>query len=389
MLLYGMDDGSSQLSELLANLVQIETENPPGNEQLCAEFIGEWFEERDIKAHLIDEPDPNRPQVVARVGESDPTIVLNGHIDVVPAGNHSNWQYDPYNATISDGDLFGRGSVDMKAGIALAMLATQRLGEELEHDELPGSVVFHAAIGEETGDPGTKTLLEAGYDGDYGVVLEPTSLRTATRTKGTAWYKITVTGNPSHASRPDQGESAIANAIPVYDRLVEYGDEMREREDELLGPSYATVTQFNAGTAKNVLPENATLMLDRRVLPDEEFEEVNREIDTLLSGLETEHEIQTDWELVETLAPSTIPDDSNLAKTFRQRSADVAGVSTEPWAIPAATDMRNFVNDAGTEAITWGPGDIRQAHTFDEHIDLGEATTGLEILEGALRELLT
>lgn len=383
-----MDEDDIQLESLLASLVQIETENPPGNEQQCAEFIAEWFQEQDIETHLVGEPDPDRPQVVASVGEGDPTIVLNGHIDVVPAGDRSNWQHAPYDATISDGRLFGRGSVDMKAGVTLAMLATQRLGEELEQSELSGSVMFHAAIGEETGDPGTKTLLEAGYDGDYGVVLEPTSLRTATRTKGTAWYEIEVTGDPSHASRPDQGDSAIENAIPVYERLVEYGDEMRGREDELLGSAYATVTQLNAGTAKNVLPESATLMLDRRVLPREEFEEVNREIDTLLSDLETKHKIRTNWELVETLAPSTIPDDSEVARAFRQQSNNVAGVSDEPWAIPAATDMRNFVNDAGTEAITWGPGDIRQAHTFDECIDLEEAATGLEILEEALRELL-
>lgn len=383
-----MESDPTQLSKLLTDLVQIETENPPGNEQPCAEFIAEWFEDRDIDAHLINDPDPNRSQVVASVGEGDPTIVLNGHIDVVPAGNRSNWQHAPYNATISDGNLFGRGSVDMKAGVTLAMLATQHLSNELEQGELSGSITFHAAMGEETGDPGTKTLLESGYDGNYGVVLEPTSLRTATRTKGTAWYDITVTGDPSHASRPEQGDSAIANAMPVYERLVEYGDEMREREDELLGSPYATVTQFNAGTAKNVLPESATLLLDRRVLPREEFEDVNQEIDMLLSDLETKHGIRTDWELVETLAPSSIPDDSEIARTFRQHSNDVAGVSAEPWAIPAATDMRNFVNDAGTEAITWGPGDIRQAHTYDEHIDLKEATTGLEILEGALRELL-
>jgi succinyl-diaminopimelate desuccinylase len=383
-----MAEHDEELRELLRALVRIETENPPGNERECAEFVHDWFADRGIETELVSDPDPDRPQVVGRVGDGEPAVVLNGHLDVVPAGDHDEWRHDPYGADVVEGALYGRGSADMKAGVAVAMLTAARLQDDLEDGDLDGSIVVHGAMGEETGDPGTRRLLELGYGGDYGVVLEPTGLRVATRTKGTAWYTIDVRGEPSHASSPDQGSNAIRNAEPVLDAIDRYDGRVRRRVDELLGPAYATVTEFHAGTKENIVPENAEITLDRRVLPDEEFETINRELDDLLADVEEAHGIETDWERFMTYAPCRIDDDSPLAETVRRHAADVAGAPTEPWAIPAATDTRNLVNDAGIEAITWGPGDLSEAHTVDEHVDLAEVDAALEILERSTRELL-
>jgi succinyl-diaminopimelate desuccinylase len=379
----------NELAALVADLVRIETENPPGNEGRCAEYIADWFEDRNIEATLVREPYPDRPQVAARIGDGDPTLVLNGHIDVVPAGDREEWSHDPYGADVEDGSLYGRGSADMKTGIATAMVTADRLKDAVESGELDGSLVVHAAIGEETAEPGTKTLLERGYDGDYGVVLEPTELRTATSEKGLAWYEITVDGDPSHASRPDQGTNAIHHAKPVLDALETYDERVRSREDDLVGRAYATVTQFDAGTKENVVPERTTITVDRRFLPSESAGEIDDEIATLLEDVEREHGVETDWERTRTYESASIDVDSPLARTFRNHSADVADVSTEPWGIEASTDVRNFVNDADIEAITWGPGDISQAHTYDEHVELDAAASGAEILERAARELLS
>lgn len=378
-----------ELAALIADLVSIETENPPGNEKQCSSYIVDWFDERNIDAELVEEPYPDRPQVGVRVGEGDPTLVLNGHVDVVPAGNRDNWTHDPYGAEVTNGDLYGRGSVDMKTGVALGMMATTRLADEVESDELPGSLVFHAAIGEETAEPGTKTLLERGYDGDYGVVLEPTGLRTATSEKGLAWYEITVPGDPSHASRPDQGENAIQHARPVLDALTAYDEDVRTREDDLVGQAYSTVTMFEAGTKENVVPERATITIDRRFLPEETVEEIDAEIDELCADVAEKHGIVPSWERTRTYESAAIDANSPLAAAFRRHSAEVADVPTEPWGINASTDVRNFVNDARIEAITWGPGDLTQAHTYDEHVDLSSAATGLDALVGATRDVLS
>lgn len=381
-------ESAGELTELIGNLVQIQTENPPGNEEACSEFIVEWFDERGIDAELVTEPYPDRPQVAVRVGEGEPTFVLNGHIDVVPAGDTDEWTYDPYGAHVEDGKLYGRGSADMKSGIAVGMLTTAKLAEEIKSGDLQGSVVFHAAIGEETAEPGTKSLLQQGYDGDYGVVLEPTEMRTATSEKGLAWYEITVSGNPSHASRPDQGENAIQYARPVLDALADYDEEVRMREDDLVGQAYATVTMFDSGTKENVVPEQATITVDRRFLPEESIGDIDTEIDEVLAEVANDHDIKVSWTRTRTYESAAIDVDSPLAEVFRRHSTRVADVTTDPWGITASTDVRNFVNDAGIEAVTWGPGDLDQAHTYDEHVDLSGAHDGLDALLGAAREVL-
>ena len=384
-----MGETDEAIEALAADLVAIETSNPPGKEKACAEYIIEWFDEHGINADLVETPDPDRPQVGAEVGEGSPSVVLNGHIDVVPAGDRSQWEHGPFDGDIEDGQLHGRGSADMKSGVAIAMLATVELADEIRDGELEGSVVFHAAMGEETAEPGTKRLLEEGYDGDYGVVLEPTTMRTATREKGLVWYEITVEGDPSHASRPDQGTNAIAAARPVLDALEAYDEEVRTRTDDLLGPAYATVTMFDAGTKENVVPENATITIDRRLLPSESVAEIDDEVDDLLSSVEAEHGIETGWERTRTYEAAAIDDKSELPEVFRKHSDEVAGISKDPWGVTAATDVRNFINDEGIEAITWGPGAMDQAHTYNERIELGEVADGLEALLGASRELLS
>lgn len=386
----GETDRFPEFRDLLTDLVGIETENPPGNEGACSEYIVEWFDRREVEARLVTEPYPDRPQAVATIGEGEPTLVLNGHTDVVPA-DANEWEHDPYGPTIENGRLYGRGSTDMKAGLALAMMTAVRLRDPIERSELSGSVIVHAAIGEETAEPGTKALVEAGYDGDYGVVLEPTEFRVATSEKGLAWYEITVSGEPSHASRPDQGSNAVRNAESVLAALAAYDRRVRDRHDDLVGRAYATVTAFAAGvdTNKGVIPGNARLALDRRFLPEESAPEIDHELDEVLAAVEAEHDIETAWTRTQTYESAAVPVDCHLATVFREHADTVAGVPTDPLGTKASSDVRNLINDAGMEAIVWGPGDNDQAHIRDEYVDLDSAAVGLDVLEAAAHDLLS
>ncbi|MFC6951745.1 M20 family metallopeptidase [Halorubellus litoreus] len=392
----------TDLRSLAAALVRIETENPPGNERECAEYVRDWFAQYDIDAELVTDPDPERPQVGARVapseGETDavegdtdgPTLVLNGHLDVVPVGDHDEWTHPPYAGVVADGRLYGRGSVDMKTGVAIAMLTAYELRAELESGALDGSIVVHAAMGEETAEPGTRALLEAGYDGDYGVVLEPTECRVATSEKGMAWYELSWPGVPAHASRPDEGTNPTAHYPVVLDALAEYDARLRDRTDPLCGCAYATVTGTNAGVGSNkaVIPERASVTVDRRILPAETIDDVDDEFAALVDTLEREHGIAASWRRDETYTSAVIPTDHHLATVFREHAAAVAGVDPEPWGIKASTDVREFVNVADVPAITWGPGSLDQAHSIDEYVDLDAAEAGFEILKRAARTLL-
>jgi len=281
----------------------------------------------------------------------------------------------------------------MKTGLAVAMRAAVDLAPERRDGNLLGSVVVHAAMGEETGDPGTKTLLARGYGGDVGIVLEPTDFRVATSTRGLAVYRIVVRGKATHASQPDAGTNAIGGARRVLNAVEAHDADLRDRRGSLCGGARATVTAVESGTGSNpaVVPDRAEVVLDRRVRPDESIPAVDNEVDTLLDRLARENGIDATRERIQTYAPSSVPTDHPLATCLRERSVGAVGSGGgvgEPWGIEAATDARNFVNDAGTPAVTWGPGRLDEAHTVDESIDLGDAETGRRILEDAVRALL-
>ena len=380
---------NAELTGLARDLVRIESESPPGNEAACVEFVADWFESQGIDIEVVREPYADRPQAVARVGTGDPTVVYNGHADVVPAGDPDRWTHDPYAGHVEDGALYGRGAADMKTGLAVGMLATRAMRDELAAGRASGSVLMQVAVGEETADPGTETLLDAGYDGDYGVVLEPTDFRVATRSKGLACYELTVRGEQSHASRPDQGTNAIARTRRLLDAVDAYDAELRERTDPLVGRAYATLTRYEAGTDSNmaVLPEAATLLLDRRVLPGESLADVDAEVDSLVDGLAADG-VDATRRRVQEYAAASVPTDARLASVLRSHVGAVRGETPDPWGIEAATDVRNMVNDAGMEAVTWGPGRLEQAHTVDEHVDLAAAAAGLRVLVRATCDLL-
>lgn len=287
----------------------------------------------------------------------------------------------------------------MKTGLAIAMLAARDYdaalagegtfgGESLDDQgEGPGTLVVQAAPGEETGLPGTRSLIDAGYGGDCAIVLEPTDFRVATRAKGVATWRVGVDGAATHASHPDEGTNAVDLVRPLLDAIDEYDERLRTRSDPLCGRAYATVTELAAGTDANlaVVPERAELLLDRRILPDESLDAVESELDDLFAAVREETGVEPDRELVQHYASAAIPDDHPLATRFRRLAASETGASEEPWGMEAATDAREFVAD-GTPAIVWGPGSLSQAHATDERMSLDDAVLGLELLERGVLE---
>ncbi|ESS03973.1 MAG: peptidase M20 family protein [uncultured archaeon A07HR67] len=138
-----------------------------------------------------------------------------------------------------------------------------------------------------------------------------------------------------------------------------------------------------------MVPDRAAIVLDRRVLPGEEPTAVDEEVDALLDRVAADHGVETTWTRIQTYASSSIPVDHPLATALRERSTAAVGAGVdEPWGIEAATDARNFVNDAGIPAVTWGPGDLDEAHTVDESIGLGDAALARTVLEDVVCDLI-
>ncbi|MCW8173650.1 M20 family peptidase [Natrialba swarupiae] len=233
-----------------------------GDERPAAEFIVDWFEDNDIDAKLVYEPYEDRPQVVAEVGSGDPTLVLNGHTDVYPAGDTSRWEHPPYAAEIEDGKLYGRGSADMKLGVTLAMLTARDLKPEIE-----------------SGSSRVDTLSGARWTGNWrswddGSHRRRLRRRLRRRSRANAdahchLHKGLVVRyhgqrEPGHSARPDSGRNAIEEAHPLLTRLLEYDEELRTQTNELVGPAYANLTQIEGGLTGNMIPEEVTVRLERR-----------------------------------------------------------------------------------------------------------------------------
>lgn len=383
------NETKKELIDLTQKLIQFPTENPPGKEKPCIEFIEKWFKKRDMDPTVLNKPHENRPQLTVTIGQGSPNLILNGHIDVVPAGPHSEWKHPPFKGKIENGKIYGRGTCDMKANVALAMVLANDLKHIIEDGKLDGSLTVQIAIGEETGEPGTKKLLEIDDGGDFGVVLEPTSMKTATAEKGLAWYEIVLEGKSSHASRPNEGENPIMNSRILLKKLEEHNEELKKRKHELVGKPHLTVTRFEAGTKENVIPDRAKLTIDRRFLPSENIGEIDDEIENILKDLNEAHGLKTSWKRTKTYEPAETQNDNRLVKTFRKNSKQLAGVSSEPCGTEFSSDFRNFVNDVKIPAITWGPHDPDQAHTIDENVRIDEIKKGWKVLKKSVLDLLS
>lgn len=380
-----------EIINLLQNLVQIPSRNPPGEEKEVAEFIYKKMKSWGFEAELIPLPFPHRPQTVAiyKGTKNHPKLVLNGHIDTVPEGDRARWSHDPFAGRLKDSKLYGRGACDMKGGLTAMMIAA-KIVRDLGLS-LSGDLILQFVVGEETGEPGTKSLLlDRGIVGNWGIVLEPTNLKVATAEKGLAWFDVTIRGRQAHASTPELGINAIDKAVNFIGSLRKYRNIIKRRKNPLVGNARCTVTMMQGGIKANIIPESCFITLDRRLLPSEQVVTVEEEIRNILLQMEIQ-DPEFKWEIkrLKVYEAAEIPRSSEIARIMRKNVEEITGEMPEPYGTAFSTDVRNFINDAKMPAITWGPGDPGIAHTFDEYIDVKQIVNSVKILVLTIIDLLS
>ncbi|MGH9178601.1 MAG: M20 family metallopeptidase [Acidimicrobiales bacterium] len=347
-------------------LVAVDTQNPPGNEReaigVCRELLapfGARFEEF--------EPAPGRASLLATVGEGGggrPTLIVNGHLDVVPV-HRPGWSRDPFAGELEDGRLYGRGTADMKGGIAAAIEALavlERAGREAACD-----VVFQLVADEERGGGfGTGALVREGkVRGDACIVPEPTGLAVCVAERGLFVCNITVHGRPAHGSEPRNGVSAVELGAKVV--LALHGAEFAEQEHDLLGRPTCNVGTINGGTGHNTVAERCTIVADRRLLPGGTAESAEASLRARIDAIgdpDLRYELSPDvyGEASELDRSHPLVDDVQAAlSAVRGRPSPVIGMRF-------TTDARFVRNQAGIPAVVLGPGEIAQAHTNDEFV---------------------
>ena len=246
-----------EIVELTQELVRCPSVNPPGDTTDCAKIVLNKFRENNINAEII-EGKKGACNVVARLPGQNKgrVLLLNGHLDVVPPGE--DWTVDPFGGEIRGDIMYGRGTSDMKSGVASligAMIAFKRSGAYFN-----GEIIFMGVAEEETGGEfGTVYLLQnkIGTNAHFAIVAEPTSLRIELGNRGLRWIDIVVKGKASHAGRPHLGINAISYAAKLIEAI--HSMEFRNRNDAFDIPTPSiSVTMISGGTKVNISRNDAS-----------------------------------------------------------------------------------------------------------------------------------
>jgi len=373
------------LSQLLAEMVRIPSVNPMGRTDLPGEII---FESR-IAAYLEERlrglgcefhrqnVRPGRDNLIASYeppAAAPFAVLFEAHIDTVPVDGMI---VEPFGAKIDNGKLYGRGACDVKAGGAAMLAAFARLVKE----KPPGSAKLTLAftVDEENGGLGISELMKSGMRADYAIVAEPTLLNIVNAHKGVARWSLETTGRACHSSRPDEGINAAYRMARLLLGIQSYLEELGSRApDAVLGPRTISVGRVMGGVSPNTVPDFCRADVDRRLLPGETFESATADLQAFLKALPG---VDFPFTLTQS-SPGCSPLNPALSVELVKRfgaAIDSAIGSHTVHPVPFGTDASR-VASAGVPAIVFGPGDIAQAHTKDEWIDLAQLEPAAEIL---------
>lgn len=367
--------------ELTAALVEFDSRNPslvtgaPG-ERGVAHFLARLLDEWGFRTELAAVTD-GRANVVARAGQARPgarSLMLNGHLDVVGTDDMTHPPFLPQ----LDGDrLYGRGSADMKGGIAAMCVAAR----DAVRDGVEGEVIIAAVIDEEYESLGTRALLDSGVRADAAIICEPTRLAIAPAHRGFAWARLVFAGRAAHGSRYDIGVDAITHAALVLaelDRMQR--DLLPLRVHPLLGRASLHASLVSGGTGISTYPDRCTLEIERRTIPGETAETFLGELrDACDSVRQLQPALDVQFELTTSQLPSDVAADAPIVAGLR-RALGEQGLAASVQGLSAWTDAA-LLNAAGIPAICFGPGDIALAHATTEWVLVSEIESARQVLE--------
>lgn len=371
---------NAEAVDVLSALVAIDSVNPDypngsAGEAGVVRFIADFLESAGIE-YRTDEVLPGRRNLVAVLpGNSRTGLCLETHMDTVSA---KGMQIPPFEPAIRNGKLYGRGSCDAKASLAAMLCALAGLKKS---GVTPATDIFLAAvIDEEYQYRGVTRLLQNGFRAHSVVVGEPTRLRVVTACKGVVRFAVTVRGKSGHSARPWDGRNAILDMSAILNALEdELIPALGERQHPLLGSPTLSVGRIEGGVMVNIIPDRCTIEIDRRTLPGEDFASVSAEIQRMIDevnkrrpGLDAviEPPMLTDYAME---TPADLP----VVRYAREACARIVGESAIEGA-GYCCDATKF-SRAGIPAIVLGPGNIQNAHSDDEHVDIAELETAVRV----------
>ena len=359
----------SSLNRLLWELVELPSINPSlehedeglSGEEKIAIYLEDLAKVAGIETKRMKVL-PGRQNLILRLKPSrkiKTRIMLTPHMDVVPA------EPDAFNPKIKNECLFGRGACDTKGSIASFFHAFLRLSKEANRPKNT-EIIFVGLVDEEFGQAGSRVLARKGPKAKLAIVGEPTSLRVVSAHKGNLWIRLSTTGKAAHGSTPQHGTNAITRMSPILEALTnDYQKLLSKKNHPLLGSPTISIGTIRGGSQPNVVPESCEIEIDRRTIPGETDESVEKEMRNLFRKLKIKspefsatrsvpcHPLETD---------PTLP----LVRSFLKASNRRTTIG-----VPYFTDA-SPLSMQGTAALVYGPGNIAQAHSKNEWVSLEE-----------------
>lgn len=362
-----------------------------GDEKEAQEWFNKRLNELDFKTEMFDvdpellsdydyfvEPGErnyqDRPNVagILKGNGSGNSLVLNGHMDVVPIGSRENWNHSPW-GEVKNSRIYGRGSSDMKSGLIGMYMAVKAL-KDLKI-KLKADVIFQSVVDEESSGNGTLMCVAKGYTGDGGIVGECTNLEIQTAHRGVQFLKVTTSGLSGHAARRQELVNANDKMVLIYNSLLEC--EKKERlvkNHPILSSPTISVGMFHGGDAPHIVPDKCELKCDVKYLPNENSREVREIIDRyIMKAAEKDNWLKEnppkiDWFL--DADPSEVPKDHPIVNALQEAYVNVVGEKPVFSGMQGCADMRHLIKRGNTPAILFGPGFIDTAHQTNEYVDI-------------------
>lgn len=346
--------------ELSRELIEFNTINPPGNELSCIRHLEKILAGAGLETSLQDFA-PDRANLIARIGHrgSKSPLCFTGHVDTVPLGN-APWSVDPFAGEIIDGKMYGRGSTDMKCGVAAFVAAIANMAGQLKGT---GGAVLVITAGEEIGCEGAFHLARAGILGRAGaiVVAEPTSNAALVGHKGALWLRLTFKGVTAHGSMPHLGVNAAFKAARAITALESF--QFNVAPHPHLGSPTLNVGTVRAGLNVNSVPDLAEIGVDIRSIPGLDHARIQEH---LKAELGDEVSIEP---IVDVGAVWTDPASPWLNDVYDiVREVTGQGAGAEPQTAPYFTDASALTPAfGGPPTVILGPGEAAKAHQTDEY----------------------
>lgn len=373
---------------LTRQMVQIESGNPGAWEGAMAEFVYDWLR-RNTSAEVVREPVlPGRDNIAAilRGASRAHDLTYICHMDTMPAGE--GWDHPPFEGEIEDGKLYGRGSCDMKAGLAAAMIAFRnlsRLGRPLKYD-----FQLIATVDEENAMTGAEQAVRDGYVNTDSYVLdaEPTDSRIRVAHKGKTWFELTTHGKTCHASMPQQGCDAIAAMAEIITRVNRKLAELPVHPE--LGPCTATFGTIQGGWNPYIVPDVCRTTLDLRLTPPTtNARSVAMVREAVAEGLAAVPGSSCDCRVTAQRPAIEKDGGSFLLARLREAVAEVTGGELPVDFFPGYTDTAVIAAMTGCRnCMSFGPGSLEQAHRPNEFVPCAEILRSVEVMTRLAENIL-